>query len=419
MIYLLARSFSPTIALPCTLSLTFMAYHISLSQDGRAYSLIMFLGMLSLYLFMKYLKTSRKKYLVLTPFFFATLFYTSYSTIPFVTLSQILWFYRVSEENQKPRFHSFFILNSILLLLCIPWILFLALNYLGQAMVHPYELKVILSFWGILSNVLNDWVPYSPLTIVSVILLFSLFFFSKSRENALILLSLFILPVGGLYLYCRLFNIYHFITSRYFINFLPLFLITLYLSLSAVENRFERLKKLIRLRLLFVILFIASNLVILPFYYRAEKQDFKGMVNYLKGQLREGDKLFDSDMAYTPGILHYFGVYPEGRHYAIPYYKVSENEIEFRGSFISQNRKYTIYHSRACCARYVADGGRLWIIRGDSDANKIKGNSAWVLKGYFDGSFLNFNKFPTDASMYLFLWDPKSPEEKGIDMPIE
>jgi hypothetical protein len=40
-------------------------------------------------------------------------------------------------------------------------------------------------------------------------------------------------------------------------------------------------------------------------------------------------------------------------------------------------------------------------------------------KGYFDGSFLNFTKFPADASMYLFLLDPKSPGEKGIDMPIE
>jgi hypothetical protein len=419
MIYLLARSFSPTIALPCTLSLTFMAYHISLSQDGRAYSLIMFLGMLSLYLFMKYLKTSKKRYLVLTPSFFATLFYTSYSAIPFVALSQILWFYRVSENNKKPRFYSCFILNSILLLFCIPWILFLALNYRGQAMVHPYELKVILSFWGILSNVLNDWVPYSPLKIVSVILLISLPFFSKSRTNALILLSLFILPIGGLYLYCRLFNISHFITSRYFISFLPLFLITLYLSLSAIENRFERIKKIMRLKLLFVILFIASNLVILPFYYCAEKEDFRGLVNYLKGQLREGDKLFESEMAYTQGILHYFGVYPEGRHYSIPYYEASENDIEFRKSFLYKNRQYTIYCSRSCCAQYIGDGSRLWIIAGGGSAKKIKRNSPCVLKGYFDGSFLNFNKFPTDASMYLFLWDPKSPEEKGIDMPIE
>ena len=45
MIYLLAKLFSLPIALPCTFALSFMAYHISFSQDGRSYSLIMFLGM--------------------------------------------------------------------------------------------------------------------------------------------------------------------------------------------------------------------------------------------------------------------------------------------------------------------------------------------------------------------------------------
>jgi len=39
MIYFFARSLSPTIALPCTLSLTFTTYHISLSQEGRSYFL--------------------------------------------------------------------------------------------------------------------------------------------------------------------------------------------------------------------------------------------------------------------------------------------------------------------------------------------------------------------------------------------
>jgi hypothetical protein len=396
-----------------------MAYHISLSQDGRAYSLILFLGMVSLYFFMKYLKTSKKRYLILTSFTFAGLFHTSYSAILFIAISQILWFYRLSEDNKVSRFYSCLILNGLLLLLCIPWLLFLALNYHGQNMIHPYELKVISPFWGILSNVLNDWVPYAPLTIASVILLISLLFFSKSRVNALILLSLFILPIGGLLIFCRLFNIYHFISSRYFINFLPLFLITLYISLNTIEKRFEKLKNLMRVKLLFIILFVVSNLVILPFYYRAEKEDFRGLVSYLKVQLQEGDKLFDSDMAYTPGILHYFGVYPEGRHHLIPYYKVSENEIEFRKSFIFRSKRYTIYHSKTCCARYIADGSRLWIITGEKTAKKLKEISPAVLKGYFDGRFLNFNKFPTDASMYLFLYDPKSPEEKGMDIPME
>ncbi len=61
MIYLLARSFSTLIALPSALSLTFMAYHISLSQDARNYSLLMFLGMAGLYFFIKHLQTSKKK----------------------------------------------------------------------------------------------------------------------------------------------------------------------------------------------------------------------------------------------------------------------------------------------------------------------------------------------------------------------
>jgi hypothetical protein len=419
MIYLLARQFCPLIGFPCMVSLTFMAYHISLSQDGRAYSLLMFLGMLSLYLFMKYLKTSEKRYLVLSPFFLATLFYMSYSSIPFIAVSQIFWFYRVNKNNKISRMYSWLIFNGILLALCIPWIFFLALHYRGQAMVHPYELRVFPSFWSIVSNVLNDWAPYAPLTIVSVVLLISLLLFLKFRANALILLGLFILPIGGLYLYCRLFSISHFITSRYLICFLPLFFITLYLSLSAIEDRFGKLNKIMSLRLLFVILFIASNLVILPLYYRAEKEDFRGLVNYLKRQLREGDKIFDSDMAYTPGILHYFGAYPEKRHYEIPYYKVSENEIEFRKSFVFQNRNYTIYYSSTCCNRYIANGSRLWIVAGEKNAKKIKGNSPCVLKGYFDGSFLNFNRFPTDASIYLFVLDPLSPHEKGIDMPIE
>jgi hypothetical protein len=42
-----------------------------------------------------------------------------------------------------------------------------------------------------------------------------------------------------------------------------------------------------------------------------------------------------------------------------------------------------------------------------------------VLKGYFDGSFENYNRFPADASIYLFLWDPSSPNEKGIEGPVE
>ena len=89
MIYFLSRLFSPDIALPCTLSLTFMTYHISLSQDGRSYSMLMFLGMAGIYFFLKHLQTHKKQYLFLVAFIFSILFYTSYSSIPFIAFSQI------------------------------------------------------------------------------------------------------------------------------------------------------------------------------------------------------------------------------------------------------------------------------------------------------------------------------------------
>jgi hypothetical protein len=419
MIYFLSRSFSPNIALPCTLSLTFMVYHISLSQDGRSYSVLMFFGMAGLYFFLKHLKTSRKRYLILVAFFFAILFYTSYSSIPFISLSQILWFYRANDGPKKPILSSFFILNGSIFLLCIPWVLFAALNYKGQPMMDPNQARVPISFVGILYGILHDWAPHLPLILTSAILLILFPFLSKDRKNAIVLFTALALPIGGLYLFCKLSNVNHFITSRYLINYLPLFFVALYLSLSAIEDKFGGLKRTMRLRVLFVILFIASNLVILPFYYNSEKQDLRGLVNSLKAQLRDGDKIFDLDMGYVPGILHYFGIYPEGRHYLIPFLRISEKEIELRKSFIYKNKTYTIYCSNTCCHQYIADGSRLWIVTGKDSAKVIKKSLPCVVKGYFDGSFLNFNRFPTDASMYLLLLDPKSPEEKGIDMPFE
>ncbi|MBS3918998.1 MAG: glycosyltransferase family 39 protein [Deltaproteobacteria bacterium] len=418
MFYFLARSFSPNIAISCTLSLSLMTYHIYLSQDGRSYSLLLFFGMAGLYFFLKHLETLKNRYLIPVALFFASSFYTSYSSIPFIALSQILWFYRANEENHK-KLSSFLILNGLVFLLCLPWVLFAAVNYKGQPLMDPYQLRFPISLGDFLYGIFHDWVPHLPLIITSITLLILFPFFSKNKRNALILLAVFIFPIVALYLFCKLWNVNHFVTSRYFINFLPLFFIALYLSLSAIEDRFKRLKGVMRLRVLFVILFTASNLVILPFYYNAEKQDLRGLVNYLKGQLREGDKIFDFNMTYVPGILHYFRVYPEGRHYIIPFQKFSGKEIEFKKSFVYKNKNYTIYSSYTCCQEYVADGSRLWIVAGKNTAKTIKKTLPCVLKGYFDGSFLNFNRFPTDASIYLFLWDPKSPEEKGIDMPIE
>jgi hypothetical protein len=419
MMYFLSKSFSPHIALPCTLSLTFMVYHISLSQDGRFYSMLMFLGMVSLYFFVQHLKTSKKIFLVPVALISSLLFYTGYSSVLFIALFQILWLYEFNKNVGKTRFSSFFILNSLILLVCIPWILFIALNYGGQSVMPSSHTEGTGSFLSIVHWILNDWAPHAPLMMTSALLLILFPFFSKSRKNALILLSLFFLPVSGLFLFCKLFQITHFVSSRYFINFLPLFFITIYLSLHAIEVKFHHSKKIMRLTPLFITLLIISNITLLPLYYRSEKQDFRRLVVFLNEYLRDGDKIIVANSSDIVGILHYFKAYPKGRFYFLPTRRVSETEIETKISLNSQNREFVISHSKTYWNQYLVEENRVWLVVGKIDAKKFRMNRGFVLKGYFDGSFLNCTRFPDDASMYLFLWDPKSPEEKGIDMPIE
>jgi hypothetical protein len=417
MIYLLARTFSKGIALACTVSLAFMTYHISLSQDGRSYPLVMFLGMAGLYFLRKYLQTSKKRYFFLVALSFAVSFYTSYSSILFVVFSQILWLYRGDEHEKKPGVVSFILLNSLTVGLCAPWVLFLAANYKGQPLM---DLSYSAPFGSPLSigyGLLHDWAVHPLLMVVSALLLVLLPFLSRSKKNAWVLLGSLVLPILGVYLFCRVFNITHFLSSRYFVSFLPLFLITLYLSLQEIESRGGQRKGLRWAGVLFTILFVASNAVMLHSYYRSEKQDFRGLVNYLKVHLRQSDTLFDPDMAYMPGILHYFGDYPNGRRYRISYKRISEKEIEFWKTFQYQNNTFTIYHSPNCCARYGAHGNRVWVVAGKESMARFAEKPGFVLKGYFDGSFLNFNRFPTDGSLWLFLWDPSSPDEKGMDLP--
>ena len=421
MIYFLSRLFSPVTALPCTLSLTFMAYHISLSQEGRSYALLMFLGMLSLFLFMNYMKTAKLGYLISVSFLWAIMILTSYSAISFVVFVQILWFYRSRGDIKNPRISSIFLMNLLSLLFLLPWFLFVLFNYSGKHLSDSYNPRFLLSLQDIFYGLFHDWAPHLPLMIASAIMLLLFPFVADNKKKAWALFSVFLFPILGLHLFCRIFSITHFITSRYFISFLPLFLILLYLSSEAIERKFFSFKKFLRLQWLFLFLFIASNIVILPFYYRSEKQDFRGVARYLQQQIRNGDIIFLGGTFLFPGILHYFGIFPNGRHYELTTYQYPQAEMEFVMTPLTyKNVTIPVYYSKRCCSQYVVDGNRLWIVVGGKQAAlEIMKDSPAVLKGFFDGSFVNFNRFPTDASIYLFLWDPKSPEEKGIDMPIE
>ena len=175
-----------------------------------------------------------------------------------------------------------------------------------------------------------------------------------------------------------------------------------------------------RIKFLFVLLLIASNLVILPIYYRSEKQDFRGLVNYLTNHIRDGDKIVVSPKLYIHGILYYFGIgLSPNRDYLLSYRKISENETEYYISLIYRGNKFTLSHSKTYWNRYIADGNRVWLVVDKKVAKEVKKVYPLSQRGYFDGSVLNLVRFPTDVSMYLLLYDPQSPGEKGIDISVE
>jgi len=167
------------------------------------------------------------------------------------------------------------------------------------------------------------------------------------------------------------------------------------------------------------ILFIVSNLLFLPYYYRSEKMDFRGLSTYLKAHLQERDKIFVVSPSLMPGLLHYFGNIPIGRQDILNPITESGATVGYYSPLVYEHSIYSMYYSKRCCNQYVADGNRLWIIVFMQLAKDFKKGSPAVLREAFDGKVLNLHRFPTDASMYLFLWDPKLPNEKGVDIPIE
>jgi hypothetical protein len=286
--------------------------------------------------------------------------------------------------------------------------------------MDPLRLESPGSFGYIIYGVLHDWVPYAPLTIASALLLILFPILSKSRRSASVLLATIAFPIVGVYLFCKLSDFSHFVTSRYFINSMPIFLITLFLSLDSLEGKTQAFQKLFRIKILFIILLIASNLVILPIYYCSEKQDFRGLVNYLTGHIRAGDKIIVSPKLYIRGLLYYFGIgLSEKRDYVLSQRRVSEDDTEYSISLFYKGNKFTISHSKTYWNRYIANGERVWLVVDKKTANEIKKVYPFAVKGYFDGTVLNLVRFPTDVSMYLLLWDPEAPGEKGINLALE
>lgn len=124
-IYLLAKKFfNQKVGIYAALILAFSSYHIYYSQEARAYTLLYFLSLASMYFFVEYLKSEKKKegfyYLIFT----VLLLYSHIYAIFLVLTQNIVFiFLKAKQSDWISRTKKWFILQFTAFVLFIPWIL--------------------------------------------------------------------------------------------------------------------------------------------------------------------------------------------------------------------------------------------------------------------------------------------------------
>ena len=81
---------------------------------------------------------------------------------------------------------------------------------------------------------------------------------------------------------------------------------------------------------------------------------------------------------------------------------------------MNENKRIFISCSRKYWLQYALGGGRLWFVVDKITALKEKNSSPCVLKGYFDGSFLNFKDFQPMIQCIFFSGTLNRQVEKGL-----
>jgi mannosyltransferase len=175
MIYQLGKQlFDLEIGLICSLLLSFSVFHIEYSQEARTYSLSVLLTLSSMYFYIKALKTMN--YIILTGYLVVSVLLI-YSHIYglFIIIAQNVYFivsYLLSNRSDKPNRKRWLLVQSILLILFLPWLSIFA-NQVAAVQTQ---------FWikrPSISTLKNSFLRYSSgsrylLLIFTVLSLFSL-----------------------------------------------------------------------------------------------------------------------------------------------------------------------------------------------------------------------------------------------------
>lgn len=256
----------------CAFLIVFSTFHISYSQEARAYMLTLFLSLLSIYFFIRLLENNNIK--ILTGFIIsnALLIYSHLSGTPIILAQNIYIFTQYFfNKNLKFNIKTWLISQGLILILFLPWIII--------TMTYYKEKSALLFFWAppfSLDSVIKTFVKFSGseyLLLIFVILLFlNIKTLSLKKNNYYLLFLWLLMPFASLFAISEIFfPIYH---NKYvLIALIPFYIL--------VSKGLMNLSSTVRIIILTVIAVLSLN-NLTNYYSTPKKYQWKEVVSFIE-----------------------------------------------------------------------------------------------------------------------------------------
>lgn len=388
--------FNRKIGLISAFMISISPFHVYYSQELRAYSLITFLSMASMFFLIKALKENRpnlwKAYIV-----FTALCLYSHSYVVFLIIAQNIYFFIFCKSNYKHILKKWLIIQLAILFLYIPWLIIslIQLKYITTSWHYSWMVKANPR------DFLNTFLIFSagyapvPLGLCSFLMIGFLFIsglrFCKQKKEQIYLLSIWLFaPV----------LIAVIISNLFFPMFLHRALIyaspSLYILSSLGVSGFKK-----RNLAVILVIFISLSALALRDYYKdiiatdkfyrigiTSKKGYKEATDYVQNKFKDGDIIRHTSHCTTPSFWFYSGQNGIER--------TLDNIIE--GNFIenTMSLKNSIKGYKRIWLIYSEWNPELLVNNPDNEENKIK---QWLDNNFI---LLDFKKF-IGINIYLYL----------------
>ena len=320
MIYLIGkRFFNSRVGLMSAFLLSISIYLIENSQLIRSYTLFLFLSLLSIYFFGRYIKEHKTKGLILFSIVSVLNLYTHFFA-SFLLNIQILFFLMFARTKKK----KFLLSILAILLLALPIILRMPSAFVfNQPSGGPNPCHILAFF---------NTIHYNMIHTSLIILLLSLFIIglkmsyrSHKKITILAAMTFFIPLITAVLISCL--NLFK---PKHYIFILPFFIVM-------ISNALFKFRKYWRMIILGLIILL-SIFAIIDYYKRPYSPDWKSASDYISKNLREGDLVAASFYAYRP-VDHYLSNQP----ILIKDY----NTPEFGNISKNYKRAWIVYHDES------------------------------------------------------------------------